>query len=210
MDGAQALGVPGLEDAVPVPEIPLGPGLYGGLLHHGIIVAVDLVPAGNGLAPAKGQLGVGNAQQAADVLLPLGAQGQQLEVCVGLFAGLHTLGPPDLQFVADGTHRPLAPAGHISHTEHNGLGCKGLLHIEVYQLFHFGVGQRAGKAGLGAVDEGGDHGVGSAGRCDLAPGHGGRGCGLLARGGVLLVPFQQTRTGPEGQGTLGGHLAAKL
>lgn len=210
MDGAQALGIPGLEDAVPVPEIPLGSGLYGGLLHHGIIVAVDLVPAGNGLAPAKGQLGVGNAQQAADVLLPLGTQGQQLEVCVGLFAGLHTLGPPDLQFVADGTHRPLAPAGHVGHAEHNSLGCKGFLHIEIYQLFHFGVGQRAGKAGLGAVDEGGDHGVGSAGRCDLAPGHGGRGCGFLARGGVLLVPFQQTCTGPEGQGTLGGHLTAEL
>jgi trk system potassium uptake protein TrkH len=210
VDGAQALGIPGLEDAVPVPEIPLGPGLYGGFLHHGIIVAVDLVPAGNGLAPAKGQLGVGNAKQAADVLLPLGAQGQQLEVCVGLFAGLHTLGPPDLQFVADGTHRPLAPAGHVGHAEHDSLGCKGLLHIEIHQFFHFGVGQRTGKAGLGAVDEGGDHGVGAAGRCDLAPGHGGRGCGLLARGGVLLVPFQQTCTGPEGQGTLGGHLAAEL
>ena len=210
MDIAQPLGVPGLEDAVPVPQVALRPGLHSGLLHHGVIVAVDLIPPGDGFPPAEGELAVRDAQQGSNILLPGLAEGQQLEVGVGLFAGLYALGPPDFQLVEDGGHRPLAPAGHIGHAEHDGLGCKGLLHIEVYQLFHFGVGQRAGKAGLGAVDEGGDHGVGAAGRCDLAPGHGGRGCGLLARGGVLFIPFQQTRTGPEGQGTLGGHLTAEL
>ncbi len=210
VDGAQPLGVPGLEDAVPVPQVPLGPGLDGGLLHHSVVVAVDLVPPGDGLAAPQGQVAVGQAQQAADVLLPLRPEGQQLQMGIGLLAGLHALGPPDFQLVADGTHGALAPAGHIGHAEHHRLGGVALLQVEVDQLLHLAVGQGTGEAGLGAVDEAGDHGVGAGSGSDLGPGHGGRGCGLAARGAVLLVPFQQPGTGPEGQGALGGHPAAEL
>ena len=78
MDAAQTLGVPCFQNAVPVPQIPLGAGLYGGFLHHGVIVAVHLVPARNGLAPAQRQLLGGDLQQAADVFLAALAQRQQL------------------------------------------------------------------------------------------------------------------------------------
>ena len=210
MDVPQALGVPCLEDAVPVPQVPLRPGLHRCLLHHGVIVAVHLIPPGDGLPPAEGKLAVRNAQQRGDVLLPGLAEGQQLEVGVGLFAGLHSLGPPDLQLVEDGGHGPLAPAGHIGHAEHDRLGGIALLHIEVDQLFHFAVGQRAGKARLGAVDEAGDHGVGAACGGDLRPRHGGGGRRLCARGGVLVVALQQPRAGPEGEGALGRDAAAQL
>ena len=210
MDGAQALGVPGFQDAVPVPQVPLGACLHSSFLYHGVIVAVHLVPAGNGLAAAQGELVGGDAQQAADVLLPAPAQGQQLEVGVGLLAGLHALGAPDLQLMHHGSHGALAAAGHIGHAQHHGLRRKTLLHIQVHQFFHLAVGQRAGKAGLGAVDQAGDHGVGAAGGGDLGPGHGCGGAGFLARCGVLFVPLQQASARPEGEGALGADAAAQL
>ena len=210
MDAAQTLGVPGFQDAVPVPQVPLGACLHSSFLYHGVIVAVHLVPAGNGLAAAQGELVGGDAQQAADVLFPAPAQGQQLEVGVGLLAGLHALGAPNLQLMHHGSHGALAAAGHIGHAQHHGLRRKTLLHIQVHQLFHLAVGQRAGKAGLGAVDQAGDHGVGAAGGGDLGPGHGGGGTGLGTRGRVFLVAFQQPGTGPEGQGTFGADAAAQL
>ena len=210
MDIAQPLGVPGLEDAVPVPQVTLRPGLHSGLLHHGIVVAVDLIPPGDGFPPAEGELAVRDAQQGSNILLPGLAEGQQLEVGVGLFAGLHALGPPDFQLVEDGGHRPLAPAGHIGHAEHDGLGGKALLHVEIDQLFHLAVGQRAGKAGLSAVDEARDHGVGAACGGDLRPGHGGRSRGLCSRRGVLVVALEKPRTGPEGEGAFGRDAAAQF
>ena len=210
MDIAQTLGVPGLEDAVPVPQVTLRPGLHSGLLHHGVIVAVDLIPPGDGFPPAEGKLAVRDAQQGSNILFPGLAEGQQLEVGVGLFAGLHALGPPDFQLVEDGGHRPLAPAGHIGHAEHDGLGGKALLHVEVDQLFHLAVGQRAGKAGLSAVDEARDHGVGAACGGDLRPGHGGRSRGLCSRRGVLVVALEKPRTGPEGEGAFGRDAAAQF
>ena len=97
--GAQALGVPCFEDAVPVPQVALGPGLHGSFLHHGIVVAINLVPACNGLAPAKGQLVSGMFQKAADILLAALAQCQQFEVGIGLLTGLHALGAPHLQLM---------------------------------------------------------------------------------------------------------------
>ena len=210
MDGAQALGVPRLEDAVPVPQIFLGTGLHGGFLHHGVIVAVDFVPPGDGLAPTQRQLAFRDLQQAADILLAALAQSQQLEVRVGLFAGLHALVAPDLQLVDHSGHGALVPAGHVGHAEHHGLGRVAVLHIEVHQPLHVAVGQRAGKAGLCTVDEAGDHGVGAAGGCDLGPCHGGRGTWLFAGGGVFLVAFQQTGTCPEGQRAFGTDAAAQF
>ena len=130
--------------------------------------------AGNGLAPAKGQLGVGNAQQAADVLLAALAQGQQLQVGVGLLAGLHALGAPDFQLVQHRSHGALAPARHVGHAEHDRLGRVALLHIEIDQLFHLAVGQRAAKTGLRAVAQ--------AGYFSLI------GCTVLVVMNILLIP----------------------
>ena len=56
-----------------------------------------------------------------------------------------------------------AGAGNVGGAQHHGLRRKALLHIKVDQLFHLPVGQRTGKAGLCAVDQAGDHGVGAAG-----------------------------------------------
>ena len=129
---------------------------------------------------------------------------------VGLFAGLHALGPPDFQLVEDGGHRPLAPAGHIGHAEHDGFGGKARLYVEVDQLFHLTVGQRAGKAGLSAVDEARDHGVGAACGGDLRPGHGGRSRGFCSRRGVLVVALEKPCTGPEREGAFGREAAAQF
>ena len=107
-------------------------------------------------------------------------------------------------------HGALAPAGHISYAQHHGLGRKALLHIQVHQLFHLGMGQRTGKAGLPAVDQAGDHGVGAAGGGDLRPAHGGGSAGLCARRGVFFVALQKPRTCPERQSTLGADAAAQL
>ena len=129
---------------------------------------------------------------------------------VGFLAGLDPFGPPHLQFMAQGPHGPLAPACQIGQAEHHYFGLVALLQIQGHQLFHLAVGQRPGKGGLGAVDEAGDHGVGAAGRRNLGPLHGGGGRLAAGGGGVLVVPFQQARAGPVGQGALGGHPAAEL
>ena len=210
VDGAQTFGIPGLEDAVPVPQVPLGAGLHSHFLHHGVIVAVDFIPAGNGFPSAQGELAVRDAQQSADILLPLGPEGQQFQVGIRLFAGLHALSPPDFQLVGHSGHSPLALAGHIGHAEHDGFRGKAILQIQVDDLFHLAVGQRPGKAGLCTVDEAGNHRVGAGSRGDLLPGHGGGGAGLLARGSVLLVPFQQAGTRPERKGALCRHPAAEF
>ena len=210
MHGAQALGVPCFEDTVPVPQVALGPGLHGSFLHHGIVVAVNLVPACNGLAPAKGQLAFRDVQKAADILLAALAQCQQFEVGIGLLTGLHALGAPHLQLMHYGGHGAAAGAGNVGGAQHHGLRRKALLHIKVDQLFHLPVGQRTGKAGLCAVDQAGDHGVGAAGRSDLGPGHGCGGAGFLARCSVLFVPLQQASARPEGEGALGADAAAQL
>jgi len=94
--------------------------------------------------------------------------------------------------------------------EHDGLGGKALLYVEVDQLFHLAVSQRAGKAGLSAVDEARDHGVGAACGGDLRPGHGGRSRGLCSRRGVLVVALEKPRTGPEGEGAFGRDAAAQF
>ena len=99
---------------------------------------------------------------------------------------------------------------HETVTVENGLGGKALLYVEVDQLFHLAVSQRAGKAGLSAVDEARDHGVGAACGGDLRPGHGGRSRGLCSRRGVLVVALEKPRTGPEGEGAFGRDAAAQF
>ena len=210
MHGAQSLGVPCLEDAVPVPQIALGPGLHGSFLHHGVIIAVNFVPSCNGLAPAQSQFVRSNVQQAADILLTALAQSQQLEVGVCLFTGLHALGAPHLQLMHHSGYGTPAGAGNVSGAQHHGLGRKALLHIKVDQLFHFLVGQRAGKPGLRAVDEAGDHGVGAACGSNFGPCHRRRGAGLLARCSVFFIALQQARTCPKGQRTFGADAAAQF
>ena len=184
--------------------------MHGRLLHHGVVVAVHLVPAGNGFPPAEGQLALCNAQQPADILFALGTKGQQLQMRVRLFAGLHALGAPDFQLVADRAHGPLALAGHIGHAEHDRLRREPVDDVQVDQLFHLAVGQRAGKPRLCAVDEAGDHRVGAGCRRDLSPRHWSRGARLFTGGRILLIALQQPGTGPEGQRALGGHLAAQF
>ena len=129
---------------------------------------------------------------------------------IGLLAGLPALGAPDLQFVGHSGHGTFAPAGYIGHAEHHSFRRKALLHIQVHQLFHFGVGQRTGKAGLPAVDQAGDHGVSAAGGGDLRPAHGGGSTGLCARRGVFLVALQKPCTCPESQRTFCTDAAAQL
>lgn len=75
---------------------------------------------------------------------------------------------------------------------------------------HLLVGQSPAKAGLPAVDQAGDHGVGAAGGSDLLPGHGGRCAGFQAGGGVFVVALQQTCACPEGEGAFGGDAAAQF
>ena len=132
------------------------------------------------------------------------------QVGIGLLAGLHALSTPDLQLMGHGSHGALAPACHIGYAQHHGLGRKALLHIQVHQLFHLGMGQRTGKAGLSAVDQAGDHRVGAACSGDLCPPHGGRGTGLCARCGVFLVALQKPCTRPERQCALCADAAAQL
>ena len=129
---------------------------------------------------------------------------------VCLFTGLHALGAPHLQLMHHSGYGAPAGAGNVSGAQHHGLGRKALLHIKVDQLFHFLEGQRAGKAGLRAVDEAGNHGVGAACGSNFGPCHRRRGAGLLARGSVFLVPFQQAGTRPERKGALCRHPAAEF
>ena len=128
---------------------------------------------------------------------------------IRLLTGLYALGAPDLQLVDDGRHGALAAAGSVGGAEHDRFRRVAFLYIQVDDLFHLIVGQRPGKAGLGTVDETGDHGVGAACRGDLGPGHGGRCTGLRTRGGVFFVAFQQPGTGPKGEGALRADAAAQ-